>query len=301
MLDELQRLPGTVSVSVRPSAPGSLDDQAQPVSDALIAMRDELQRLPASVSVSGQPSAPGSLDDQAQPQFDALPAKPDELQRQPAGLLVSARSGAPGNDPQSTAATCSFAFDELGVFGRHGVLSAEPSGTQLSSSATPASRSEMAVKSLELSPGAVSIPGLDIVTADPLEHSAVLVNRFVPTRSLIGRPANAAAELTDALTRPTAEYGIDVLEGGASVGTGARCSPARPGPVNLVVLHSGNGLVLLARSSGLSGEDLLRMRRLFESTAREFGMNISELHVNGDLGGYAASNAMGGANGGHTG
>ena len=83
----------------------------------------------------------------------------------------------------------------------------------------------------------------------------------------------------------------------APVPSKPNASPAKQNPISLIVVGSGDQLALTIRDA-LPG-DLGELRRRLEETAAEFGLSVSDLHINGTQLSSQTHINVGGRHGGH--
>lgn len=236
----------------------------------------------------------------------------------PAGISISFTPKFPDNTHQVEGRTYSFA--ELGMFGYGRATdgagsaraqcqpprdsldkaiapsSALPEPSQLPQALTPSAANpheSAAVVSVVASRGAFTAlvspapeipalaPGQDLAS-QPAGSTSSASGPFGPAANIFDMPAQqtvAPAAMRTGASRIGPEN-IEVMERAAPV-LPRELKAAAPSPVNLVVSGAGGKLVVAARTQAASAEEDAKLRKLFDEVAHEFGMDISELHVNG--------------------
>ena len=210
-----------------------------------------------------------------------------------------------------------FAFSELGMFGRHGAqfsaaaeLRIAPSnennfGPRASASPTaqrdtvyvetriqperaddhvpelrPASQTAQRINTEFVPPGATSQMSAPLAGAPqnqdvPIEEP---VSGEVRTGATVFEFANAEPAAAAHSSSPFENEAVPAEDRGAPVFPPELPESRALSPINLVVSGPGNALMIVARSSDAEPATL---RRLAESTAAEFGMNVTEVRING--------------------
>jgi len=205
--------------------------------------------------------------------------------------ISEAVSGAlPGNaadarSPEDVGPTYQFA--ELGMFGRF----AAQSWDGVSTVSAPATFAGLGPRGAEIAPKDAATPtsvldvqsdafvpfepSAGVVTAPPEPSApAMLLGGGLPAMATFLAPASGNAQ----------EVGpFEPIGSAGQVAPDYRPAPANASPATseLAMTADGTGLNIVARGADLSEADAAGVRRMLEAAAAEFGMQVSELHLNG--------------------
>lgn len=192
-----------------------------------------------------------------------------------------------------------YTFDELGMFGlratadlnaQDGIEDAARNGGLVPPlSDNPAGRNAENILS-EMRPATQSAWDIDAghTAWSAAAHGAQ--SGTPAAKSTVGLLKGSAAPLCE-----TADS-IPQERGAAPARPSARQVSQTPSPVGLLISGADNALQILARSA--TAEDKLRLRKLMQEAAGEFGMDISDITINGEAITQVVPSSIGGPNGG---
>lgn len=182
-----------------------------------------------------------------------------------------------------------YQFLELGMFGRHEKLPDAPAGSGSQQECTVAGATPSVTQSSSLVIGQTMEPGIG---ANPIDYASAQT----VASSADAKPALSSAvdALTDVL-KPSSIVQLVPSEGGVSFAFGQcdvesaersasplpRQTNPTTAPVNLVVTGTADQIVVAARSQSATQDDGTKLRKLFDDVAREFGVEVLEIHLNG--------------------
>jgi hypothetical protein len=215
----------------------------------------------------------------------SLPGEPDPGQAATsfAQLLDNRKDDAKAH--ARTAAPHAYSFAGLGMFGLHASEFvadskdvAQVSATRLlPMDAINGGRDRSQATRSQAAPPLIHVPSLKVDAPEGVADQQQFVVRSISKPALegkaVGSVAIAAAE--------TESGGVSSPRAGGGAATVPTLSKPAPDRVSVTVSGPDEALTIAVRSTGEPAPEVVRVRRLIETTVAQFEMAIAELHFNG--------------------